>query len=104
LEHAQADRIERLNEQRASVMRDFGDGRDVLQAAEEIGVLQQNTGSVAIDSGRDISRLNRAARSWSGDKLGADAGKIGFEDLAIVWMNAFGDNGLVGSPGDAHGQ
>jgi hypothetical protein len=67
LQQTEADWIERLNQQRAGVVGDFRNRCDVLQAAEEVRMLQQDAGRVAIDGGGDIGGLDHAAGRRDGD-------------------------------------
>ena len=57
LEQAEANRVKRLDQERTGIVRDLRNGRYIFQAAEEIGMLQQNTSRLAIDRGRHARRF-----------------------------------------------
>ena len=77
LQQAQADRIERCDEQRAGVVGDLGERRDVFEAAEEVRLLHDDAGGLVVDGGRQVrpastTPLGRA----DGDQLRAEVRKI----------------------------
>ena len=66
---AEADRIERGDDQRAGVVGDRGERRGVFDAAEEVRLLDDDAGGCVVDGGGQILRLHDAARRADGHQL-----------------------------------
>ena len=69
LQEAEADRVERGDDERAGVVSDFGEAGGVFDAAEEVWLLDDDAGGFVIDGGGQIFRFDDAARRADGDEL-----------------------------------
>ena len=63
LEQAQADRIDRHDEQRPGVVGDLGQRFDVFQAAEEVRMLHEHAGRLVVDGRGQLVRRDDARRA-----------------------------------------
>ena len=87
-EQAEADRIDRHDQERPRSMGDFGARPHVFQAAEEIGMLDDDAGRVIVDHGGESFRADRSARRCHRHQFNVEIGQIGRHDLAVFRMNA----------------
>ena len=90
LQEPQADGIEDHRQQRPVAMGDFRQLRHVFQAAEEIGMLQEDAGRAVVHRRFQGRRRDAAVRRGDADQFHVQVGQVGRQDLAVLGMDALG--------------
>ena len=88
LDRTDADRVDGGDAERAGLVRDRGEGLEVLDRAEEVGVLDEDRGGLLIDGGGELVEARGPVIEPDLDHLGAESPRVGRERLARVRMQA----------------
>ena len=83
LKNSQADRIKDVDHQGSLLMCQFYSSGNVFQAPEEIGMLNDNTGSLVIQFRIQHLQGKGSRGSFQGYQLGFRIAQVGLEDLPI---------------------
>ena len=94
LEHAEGHEVDVRDRQGTCLVRGRRQRRRVLQAAEEVRLLEEHGGRVD-RSGAELVRVGDAVALRHLDDLEAEAGRVGLHDLAHLRIERFGQNDLA---------
>ena len=89
---AERDRVAGGDQQGAGPVGDLGDPLEVLDAAEEARVLDEDGGGLLVDRLREGVEVGEAVRQPDLDHVGRIAPRVGLQGLAAVRVQAAGDD------------
>ena len=102
LEQPDADRVERLDEKRASLMSDGSDLLDILQSAEEVRVLNDHARGRLVDRRLQLRNADLTIGCWQDEDLGQLIGKISRDALRGFRIHGTRDDHAARSTGATH--
>ena len=103
LQKADTNRIEAGDEHGPDLPRGFPNGLHLLQVAEEVGALSDHANRVVVDGGLHIVRVQETIRRREFLHAAIQVRHIGMKRLAVLGVNALGDEHFAGAAGDAEG-
>ncbi len=91
-ENAEADRIERRDQQRSGCFHELAHRVGVFHAAKEVGLLQDDRRDVFVERGDQPVEIDHASRRFDRDDFGGQVFEIRGDRRAIFRVQTFGDD------------